>query len=76
MFLLPEVPRFKTHEHSLSLPIHDMRITVRPEFLKKKKKKNLMKLRKGKVIPLQGGVAQRVGRDITLLFHDCDTRRG
>ena len=31
---------------------------------------------KGKVIPLQAGVAQRVGRGIALLFHDRGTRRG
>ena len=31
---------------------------------------------KGKVIPLQAGVAQRVGRGIALLFHDHGTRRG
>jgi len=31
---------------------------------------------KGKVIPLQPGVAQRVGRGIALLFHDHGTRRG
>jgi len=31
---------------------------------------------KGKVIPLQAGVAQRVGTGIALLFHDCGTRRG
>jgi len=29
----------------------------------------------GKVIPLQAGVAQRVGIGIALLFHDCGTRR-
>ena len=31
---------------------------------------------KGKVFPLQAGVAQRVGRGIALLFHDRGTRRG
>ena len=31
---------------------------------------------KGKVFPLQAGDAQRVGRVIALLFHDCGTRRG
>ena len=31
---------------------------------------------KGKVSPLQAGVAQTVGRGIALLLHDCDTRRG
>jgi len=31
---------------------------------------------KVKVIPLQAGVAQRVGRGIALLFHDRGTRRG
>ena len=31
---------------------------------------------KGKVIPLQAYVAQRVGRGIALLFHDRSTRRG
>ena len=31
---------------------------------------------KYKMIPLQPGVAQRVGRGITLLFHDHGTRRG
>ena len=31
---------------------------------------------KGKVIPLQPSVAQRVGRGIALLFHDHGTRRG
>ena len=31
---------------------------------------------KGKVIPLQAVVAQRVGTGIALLFHDLDTRRG
>ena len=30
---------------------------------------------KGKVFPLQSGVAQTVGRGITLLFHDRGTRR-
>jgi len=30
---------------------------------------------KGKAIPLQAGVAQRVGIGIALLFHDRDTRR-
>ena len=30
---------------------------------------------KGKVTPLQAGVAQRVGRGIALLFHDHSTRR-
>jgi len=29
-----------------------------------------------KVIPLQAGVAQKVGRGIALLFHDRGTRRG
>jgi len=28
------------------------------------------------VIPLQAYVAQRVGRGIALLFHDCGTRKG
>ena len=32
--------------------------------------------KKGKVIPLGPGVAQRVGRRIALIFHDCSTRRG
>ena len=32
--------------------------------------------KKGKVIPLQAGVAKRVGRGIALLFHDRGTRRG
>ena len=31
---------------------------------------------KGKVTPLQAGVAQRVGRGIAILFHDRGTRRG
>ena len=31
---------------------------------------------KGKVILLQAGVAQRVGRGMALLFHDDGTRRG
>jgi len=31
---------------------------------------------KGKVIPLQARLAQRVGRGIAVLFHDRDTRRG
>jgi hypothetical protein len=31
---------------------------------------------KGKVIPLQAYVAQRVGRGIALIFHDRGTRRG
>ena len=31
--------------------------------------------KKGKVFPLQAGVAQRVGRVIALLFHDRGTRR-
>jgi len=31
---------------------------------------------RGKVIPLQPGVTQRVGRGIALLFHDRRTRRG
>jgi len=31
--------------------------------------------RKGKVIPLEAGVAERVGRGIALLFHDRSTRR-
>ena len=30
----------------------------------------------GKVIRYRPGVAQRVGRGIALLFHDCGTRRG
>jgi len=33
-------------------------------------------IKKGKVIPLQPGVAQRVGRGIALLFHDRGTRKG
>ena len=28
------------------------------------------------MFPLQAGLAQRVGRIIALLFHDCGTRRG
>ena len=32
--------------------------------------------KKGKVFPLQAGVAQRVGRGIALLFLDCGTRKG
>jgi len=32
--------------------------------------------RKGKVIPLQASVAQRVGRGIALLFHERGTRLG
>ena len=35
-----------------------------------------IKKKKGKVIPLQARVAQRVGRGIALLFHDRGTRRG
>jgi len=31
---------------------------------------------RGKVIPLQAGVAQRMGRGIALLFRDHGTRRG
>ena len=34
------------------------------------------RLGKCKVIPLQAGVAQRLGRVIALLFHDRGTRRG
>jgi len=33
-------------------------------------------LKGGKMIPLQAGVAQRVGRGIALPFHDRGTRRG
>jgi hypothetical protein len=41
----------------------------------KKKKKKKKKRVKCKVIPLQARCAQRVGRGIALLFHDCGTRR-
>jgi len=37
---------------------------------------NVKKKKKGKVILLQPGVAERVGRGIALLFHDRGTRRG
>ena len=36
----------------------------------------LVDLGKGKVFPLQALVAQRVGRGLTLLFHDRRSRRG
>ena len=35
----------------------------------------IMRELKGKVIPLQDGVVQRVGRGIAVYFHDCGTRR-
>jgi len=84
MFLLPAVPRFKTHEHHLLYPYMIYGQISVPNFYKKKiiiiiinKNKKNDKPEKGKVIPLQTRcVAQRVGRGIALLFHDRGTRRG
>ena len=73
MFLLPAVRRFKTHEHSPSLPIRDTRTNLRREFLKKK---IVIKLKKVKWSCYRPGVAQTAGRGIALLFHNRGTRRG